>query len=125
LVLVVDDDPEIRASMQAVLEAEGYRVATANDGWEGLKLLDQLGNAEPPCAVLLDLMMPRMDGFEFRAAQLARPALAPIPVAVFTAFRHAPGIDAMRVQGVFQKPADVGRVLDFVAQQCRPAPTRR
>jgi CheY-like chemotaxis protein len=121
LVLIVDDDADIRRSVQAVFESAGDRVAVACDGWEGLKVLEQLCDGEPPCAILLDLRMPRMDGFEFRAAQLACPSFAEVPVALFTAFCDTPGVDAMRVQAVFRKPTDVDDVVAFVARHCRAA----
>lgn len=82
LVLVVDDDEDIRAALCAVLEEEGYAaVAVAN----GRAALDYLAESRPPMAILLDLMMPVMDGWQFRSIQLSNPRLAEIPVVVITA----------------------------------------
>jgi len=75
-VLVVEDDRDVRESLVAVLEDAGYRVMSAADGRAALDLL----RAGPrPAVILLDLMMPVMDGFEFRAEQVRDPSLADVP----------------------------------------------
>ena len=111
-VLVVDDDPDIREAMTAILEGEGYTVSEARDGAEALALL-RGGNA--PCLILLDLMMPVMDGWSFRAAQLADPALAEIPVVILSAaadvHRQA---EALHVDGFLAKPLNVPKPLDTI-----------
>lgn len=81
-VLVVDDDPDICEVMQLILEPRGYRVVTAESGIEALRILRA---GEEPCLVLLDLMMPGMDGLQFRTEQLHDPALAAIPVVMISA----------------------------------------
>jgi CheY-like chemotaxis protein len=81
-VLVVDDDPDICEVMQLILEPRGYRVVTAESGIEALRILRA---GEEPCLVLLDLMMPGMDGLQFRSEQLHDPALAAIPVVMISA----------------------------------------
>jgi CheY-like chemotaxis protein len=83
LVFVVDDDEGIREVLRDILEAEGYRVATAANGREALAKLRR--DAESPCIILLDLMMPVMDGWAFRGEQTREPALAAIPVVVLSA----------------------------------------
>ena len=80
-VLIIEDDPDTRAALGELLSGEGYEVATAADGQEGLR---RPGPPPRPCLVLLDLMLPTMDGFEFRLRQLEDPALAAIPVIVFS-----------------------------------------
>jgi CheY-like chemotaxis protein len=81
-VLIVEDDADIREVLADVLECEGYSVMQAANGEEALWLL----RSEPlPSAIVLDLMMPVMNGTEFRVAQLADPRLASIPVIVLTA----------------------------------------
>src|SRR6185437_10873013 len=74
-VLIVEDDADIRELLSSVLVLEGYPVVTAADGAEGL---EQLRTAHP-ALVLLDLMMPSMDGWEFRRLQMLDPALAGVP----------------------------------------------
>jgi CheY-like chemotaxis protein len=81
-VLVVEDDVLLRDIFKVFLEADGYRVDTAADGKEAL---ERLRHSAPPSLVVLDLMMPRMDGFDFRAEQRKDPTLASIPVLVCSA----------------------------------------
>jgi CheY-like chemotaxis protein len=83
IVLVVDDDPDIRESLAVVLQGEGYDAALASNGQEALGLLSrgELG----PAAILLDLTMPVMDGWEFLAHKQRDPRLWAIPVIVMTA----------------------------------------
>src|SRR5205823_13422880 len=81
-VLIVDDDPALRESLSEVLEDAEYSPLVAANGQEALAFLRQ---GYKPCVILLDLMMPIMDGWQFRAAQLADPDLGPIPVVVLSA----------------------------------------
>ncbi|HEY7427290.1 MAG TPA: response regulator transcription factor [Gemmataceae bacterium] len=81
-ILVVDDDLLTREVLSLVLGAEGYRVTTADDG---LAALDQLHHGEHPDLIVLDLMMPVMDGWQFREEQLGDAQLADIPVIVCSA----------------------------------------
>src|SRR5436190_416272 len=80
-VLIVEDEPDIRESLREVLEDEGYTVAVASNGKEGLA---QLARLSKPCAVVLDIIMPVMSGNELYNAMQADPALAAIPVLVST-----------------------------------------
>ena len=82
LVLVVDDDPAARGATRRLLEKLGLAVAEANNGLEGLRWLDA---NSAPALILLDLMMPVMDGFEFLGQLQHRPALSDVPVVVLTA----------------------------------------
>ena len=81
-ILVVDDDEMIQESIREVLVDEGYQVVLAQNGVEALA---RLRNGELPALILLDLMMPLMDGWQFRAEQKRDPALSRIPVVVITA----------------------------------------
>ena len=83
VVLVVDDDDDIRTAVQEVLEEEGYSTAGASNGREALDLL--LATNDLPALVLLDLMMPEMDGWELLAKMAEDPALYRIPVALMSA----------------------------------------
>ena len=114
LVMVVDDDDDIRETLAGLLEDEGYGVAAFPTGLEALHALKGgLG----PRVILLDLMMPVMDGAEFRREQLADPALASIPVILIT----AAGLEPIRrddYSEVLRKPLKIDRVLQVVASFC-------
>ncbi len=85
--LLVDDDERVREALVALLEAQGYPVVGAANGREALDVLRVRGLR--PGLILLDLMMPVMDGWQFRAAQLADAELATVPVVVFSAHPRA------------------------------------
>jgi CheY-like chemotaxis protein len=82
-ILVVDDDPDIREAFVTVLTDEGYRVASVDDGAQAFSWLERHG--QDTRAILLDLMMPVMDGREFLKRKSATPALRDVPVVVITA----------------------------------------
>jgi CheY-like chemotaxis protein len=114
-VLVVDDENDIREAVSELLADEGYEVLGAGDGAEALKQLRD----HHPSVVLLDLMMPVMNGWEFRAAQKGDPDLSRIPVIVLSALGRASGVDA---EGFIQKPFELDELLDAVrAYAPRPA----
>jgi CheY-like chemotaxis protein len=107
-VLVVDDDPDICEVMQLILEPRGYRVVTAQSGIEALRILRA---GEEPCLVLLDLMMPGMDGLQFRAEQVRDPTLASIPVVMISAGGDvAAKAAAVGLEGLL-KPIDLDALL--------------
>lgn len=113
--MIVDDDPDICMSVQIVLEAFGYRVTTASDGAEALR---KLASDEAPCLILLDLMMPGMNGQEFREAQLRDPALAQIPVVVLSGdYKVDERAAKMGVEGL-GKPIELPLLLAKVEQFC-------
>jgi CheY-like chemotaxis protein len=116
-ILVVDDDSELRESLALLLALKGYEVITAGDGLEALQALH---GGPQPCLIVLDLSMPEMDGFQFRRAQLADPALAKIPVVLCSA--HPTVLHVAQQLGViacFEKPFDVQLLLGVVASQAR------
>jgi len=110
-VLVVEDDPDIRDATAILLEDEGYKVAQAENGQRALEAVE---NGQLPSLILLDLMMPVMDGHEFleRLASLG-PERAGIPVVVMTA-AHNPTVPAAKQ--VIRKPYSVDALLDAVAR---------
>jgi CheY-like chemotaxis protein len=108
-VLVVDDERDIRLAMAEALEDEGYEVDTARDGAEALAHL----RAFHPQVVLLDLMMPGMDGWEFRRMQRLDPELALIPVVVISALGAVKDLDA---QDYIQKPFELDQLLSVVGR---------
>ena len=89
-VLVVDDDDGIRHALQQVFEDEGYEVSTASNGRDALDKIEQMGLAGPPCVIVLDLMMPVMDGREFLTHRTGDPSLRAVPVVVVSAFAGEP-----------------------------------
>ena len=113
-ILVIDDDPSIRALYTTLLRGEGYRVETAIDGQDGL---NQLGCA--PDLILLDLMMPFMDGNEFlrRLRRLAKHERT--PVLVLSANFAAPTLTG--AQAVMQKPFEMDALLGRVSRMLAPA----
>jgi CheY-like chemotaxis protein len=111
-VLVVDDDPHIRAFMESVLEDSGYEVRTAADGGAALALLRDWR----PNLILLDLQMPLVDGWAFRRAQAAQEALAAIPVVVMSAGHSARDeAEKLAAAAALAKPFDLGKLLETVA----------
>ncbi len=85
-VLIVEDDRSIRNALQDLLESEGYTVLSATNGQKALSLLRS--TADLPGIILLNLMMPVMDGFQFRAEQERDARLGGIPVIIMSADRH-------------------------------------
>lgn len=110
-VLLIEDDPDIRAVMADVLSAEGYCVVEAGDGLEGL----ERARERQPDVILLDLMMPKMDGWAFRRAQQADAALAGIPVVVVSAVM-ADRVHALRATAHLHKPFDMDELLGVVGR---------
>ena len=118
VVLVVDDDYDIREALTDVLVSEGYSVVTAADGGEAL---DHLRGGVRPAVMLLDLMMPRVSGVEVIDALRKDESLSRIPVVVCSANRGY-GPDDLGVHDVLRKPVSVEELLDAVARAIRPRP---
>ncbi len=108
-ILVVEDERDIREAVAEVLADEGYDVVGACDGEDAIEKL----HACHPGVVLLDLMMPRMNGWEFRAAQRRDPEISGIPVIVVSALGQQAELDA---DGYLQKPFVLDRLLTVVRQ---------
>jgi CheY-like chemotaxis protein len=113
-ILVVEDDVGILKAIMQVLEDEGYPVRGAANGRVALDLLRAPG-ARLPRVILLDLMMPVMDGWAFRAEQLRDPALAGIPVVLLTADNNAQDKGAtMNSAASLRKPVELETLLSAV-----------
>ena len=115
-VLLADDDGASREALAELLSRRGIATAQAADGQAAL---DRLGAGVPPCMILLDWVMPRVDGEAFLQARAASPVLSTIPVIVVSA-THAPAEDP-RVTAFLQKPVSVDRLAAAVRQTCRTA----
>ena len=116
-VLVVDDDRDIRDVLTDALEAEGYRVVTAADGEEALTWLRS--GVERPCIILLDLMMPRMDGIQFRTELLNDAVLTLVPVVVLSADPSAiVAARSLNFAGSLRKPVPLEALLAAVHAHC-------
>lgn len=115
-ILVVEDDVDVREALVAFLEGAGYDVLEAGHGGEALQRLrahDGVG------LILLDLMMPVMNGWEFRAAQTTDPRLAAIPVVIITADHSAARKAAdVGAAGCLLKPVELPDLLDYVGRFC-------
>jgi CheY-like chemotaxis protein len=121
-VLVVEDDLDIREVMRMVLEASGYQVLEAGDGAEALVV----ARAHRPRLILLDLMMPGMDGFQFRESQLRDPAIATIPVVIVSGGGAVPQKAAeLGAAGYLVKPTDLQRLLAVMQELCRAGDAAR
>jgi CheY-like chemotaxis protein len=116
-VLIVEDGSDAREALALLLELNGYRVAAVSGGREALEMMRTLGYR--PCVVLLDLIMPNMDGFTFRQHQLASPELAAIPIVALTGHegmrRHA--LD-QGFEAALLKPTAVEDVLATIETHC-------
>jgi len=116
-VLVVEDDADVREAIAEVLSDCEYKPLHASNGAEALQ---RLRTAEVrPCVILLDVMMPTMDGWQFRAAQKSDPSVSDIPVVVLSA--HANGSEAaakMDAAAYLAKPVSLERLVTVVERFC-------
>jgi CheY-like chemotaxis protein len=115
-ILVVDDNGNTRDSLILLLQSEEYDAEGVENGREALRVLRDGYDA---CLILLDLMMPVMDGWAFRVEQRQDPDLRDIPVVVLTAAMN-PSQEAARLGAIagLGKPLNIGRLLELVAQYC-------
>jgi CheY-like chemotaxis protein len=113
--LIVDDEREIRESLEEFFQEEGFTVTTASNGAEALV---RLKSAETPCVVLLDLLMPVLSGNEVYQAMQKEPRWNGIPVIVMTS-------DPSRAPSgllIMKKPMNLARLLSTVRQHCPDCP---
>jgi CheY-like chemotaxis protein len=117
-ILVVDDDPDVRDAIANVLCDEGYQVTSAGNGREAL---EQLRDQTRPSLILLDMVMPDMDGWRFRMELKKHPELAAIPVVILSA--HGNVRDAALALGAadyLRKPLRMESLLEIAERYCRP-----
>lgn len=112
-ILIVEDDPAIRETLQQALQYYGYNAETAVNGKDGLEKLNKMAH---PCLVLLDLMMPVMDGWSFVNAKSKDDIIASIPVVVVSAFigRSKP----IEVNDFIKKPINLDALLGILRKYC-------
>ena len=114
--LVADDEPHIGRIIKMKLEQGPFRVTLVYDGREALEVLRREDDIR---LVLLDLMMPHMNGWEFRRKQLQDPAIASIPVVLLTGAGNAvKAIDDLHVAATIEKPVELDTLLAEVAHYC-------
>jgi CheY-like chemotaxis protein len=114
-ILVVDDEQATREALSLLLANEGYPTVCAGNGREAL---DLLRSGTPPCLIVLDLIMPVMDGWAFLSEQQLDPELRAIPVVVVTARAPLPGDAKLPVVETLRKPLDIDRFLNTVNTYC-------
>jgi CheY-like chemotaxis protein len=113
-VFIVEDDADTRDMLGRFLELEGYHVETAENGREALDRLERGAHA---CVIVLDLMMPVMDGWQFRREQVRRASLAGIPVIVVSAAGRE-RVDKVEANAHLSKPVDLDELLAIVRGFC-------
>ena len=112
-VLIVDDDPDIRDAVGECLRYEGYDVHSATDGRDAL---DRLEYGLRPAVILLDLMMPVLNGFDVLEALKSRPEWKSIPVVIVSANRGYEAEDLSGAVSILRKPVNVDRLLAAVEE---------
>lgn len=115
-VLIVEDDDDLRDNLALLLELRGHKVDTAQNGQQALSKIGKLG---PPSLIILDLMMPGMNGWQLRAALLRNPDLASVPVVLLSgvadvqeAARELSAVDHLK------KPIDLDKLYKVVDTYC-------
>ncbi|MBP9679824.1 MAG: response regulator [Bacteriovorax sp.] len=112
--LIIEDNKDIQNVLKTALEIEGYLIFTANNGKEGL---EQLSKMPIPCMVLLDLMMPIMNGWEF-ADEISRDIIySSIPIVVVSAFNDK-NFNTEK-NNYIQKPIDLDALLKTISKHCK------
>lgn len=113
-ILVVEDDTSIRELLVELLESEGYAVASAINGLEGIRYLEANNH---PDLILIDLMMPVMDGYAFRTEQLKNENWSKIPTVVMSAEANAKEkMKSFNISAFLSKPVELDTILNTVSQ---------
>ena len=116
-VLVVEDNQDVRETLVELLESYGYEAIGAEHGREAFDKLDRLGTR--PCMIVLDLMMPVMDGRAFRQEQLKKPDVSSVPVVVISAYDETPErLREMQALAYLRKPINLTELMRVVGQHC-------
>jgi CheY-like chemotaxis protein len=118
-ILIVDDDIDIRELLAELLETRGFDVATAGNGREAIDLVRRMTN--PPSVILLDLMMPIMDGYGFLEERKKDDTLASIPVAIITAGHGVDRDQLSSAAAIVRKPIDPMKLVNVIDSLRAPA----
>jgi CheY-like chemotaxis protein len=118
-ILLAEDDDDLREAMLETLEEAGYAVFAVSNGRDALSWLHEAPRL--PALILLDLMMPVMDGWQFRELQRVDPRASKVPVVVLSAMGTHPTIEAVES---LKKPTKVAPLLELVARFCGPRTPR-
>jgi two-component system, OmpR family, response regulator CpxR len=113
-ILVVEDEDESRQALMRILELEGFKAVGACNGVEAM---DYLHSSDLPCLIILDLLMPVMNGRQFRAALLQSADLAKIPVVVVSSLDSSSASD-LGVVRAFRKPLDIDALVRILRENC-------
>jgi CheY-like chemotaxis protein len=118
-IMLIEDDFMLRSALDAVLRSEGYRVECAATAVDALRRLER---PPLPSLILLDILLPYMDGLQFRALQRDTREIADIPVIVITAVGLKPDvIEELDLRQAFFKPVNRPRLLEAIRQHCSPS----
>lgn len=119
--MVVEDDRDTREVIRLILESEGMVVTEAADGYDALEQLREFRSRNPdaPCVIVLDVMMPRCSGPDFRRRQLRDGLLDRVPVIVVSAIAEQTALADLHVFARLSKPFDPGELVSVVRQACR------
>lgn len=112
-ILLVEDEPSIREMIRCLLEVEGYQVMAAPDGREGIEILKRTRSF---CLILLDIMMPKMNGWDFLDMLKSNAESANIPVVMLSA--HGEMESIVRPNAIVQKPIKLNTLLDTIKRHC-------
>jgi CheY-like chemotaxis protein len=118
-ILIVDDDIDIRELLAELLEIRGFDVATAGNGREAIDLVRRM--TDPPSVILLDLMMPVMDGYGFLEERKKDDMLASIPVAIITAGHSVDRHQLGSAAAIVRKPIDSMKLINLIDSLHAPA----
>lgn len=120
-ILVVEDNNDIRETVEDVLRTEGYRVHAVGNGREAIQALKRI---DGPCLILLDMMMPLFNGWEFLEAQKNNARFADLPVVVMSALDAQTalvrGSSVVAARGYIRKPIDLDVLMRIVQDYCEP-----
>lgn len=112
-ILIIEDNPAVVDTMKSVLELEGFTVFTASNGQEGIEALQKIGTA---CVILLDMMMPVMNGWHFLDFQRSNKLYSEIPVVVVSAFSDI--AKSVKPNDFIPKPVKLDELIQKVHKYC-------